>query len=552
MSVNNARARAQDANEISDAVWYTARERASALRRLSKLHQMSAAVAQEESEKLGISSRHLYTLLKRYRDGQELVSDSIPRVSSGGRGRSRLNPAVDGVIQDLIRTRFLTPNQISGASLHRKIADTCKECDLPVPSVSAIRRRLAQLDPIVVTRRRLGVDAARRLQSAGGSAPDAAGPLARVEIDHSPVDAIVVDELERKDIGRPYLTIAIDNYSRCIVGMVILLNAPSTLTVGLCLTHIATNKGAYLDAIGVDAAWPMCGIPKSLYLDNAAEFWSHALQRGCEQHGIELDHRPPMDPKFGGTVERVIGTFQEIVHELPGTTQSNPAARGRYDSEGRAVLTLREFERWMSLAVIHYNGTFHSTLMETPAARWGRGVERFGPPKVVTDASAFLRSFLPIVRRTLTREGFVIDYVRYYSNALKPWIAKRSDLPPFVIRRDPRDIGRVWVEDPAGSELLEVPSRSLSQEPVSLWEHHAAIRRSHELGRSTVNELELTRLRREMNRQVDEATASTRKTRRAVQNRRSLPRGAPEPSLPVPHDEREFTKVKSFEELEDW
>jgi putative transposase len=39
--------------------------------------------------------------------------------------------------------------------------------------------------------------------------------------------------------------------------------------------------------------WPMSGKPRLLYLDNAAEFKSEALRRGCEQHGIRLDYRPP-------------------------------------------------------------------------------------------------------------------------------------------------------------------------------------------------------------------------------------------------------------------
>jgi len=49
------------------------------------------------------------------------------------------------------------------------------------------------------------------------------------------VDVIVVDERRRLPIGRPYLTVAIDVFSRCIVGMVVTLEAPSALSVGLCL-----------------------------------------------------------------------------------------------------------------------------------------------------------------------------------------------------------------------------------------------------------------------------------------------------------------------------
>ena len=81
--------------------------------------------------------------------------------------------------------------------------------------------------------------------------------------------------------------------------------------------------------------------PSSGYLDNAAEFKSEALRRGCEQHGIALDYRPPGEPHYGGIVERVIGTMMTMVHELPGATFSNPTQRGVYDSDKQCAVAMR-------------------------------------------------------------------------------------------------------------------------------------------------------------------------------------------------------------------
>ncbi|MCW3768980.1 transposase, partial [Paenarthrobacter sp. PAE-2] len=153
----------------------------------------------------------------------------------------------------------------------------------------------------------------------------------------------------------------------------------------------------------------MSGKPRLLYLDNASEFKSEALRRGCDQHGIELAYRPLGRPHYGGIVERVIGTAMKQIHELPGTTFSNPSERGGYDSDREAALTLRELEKWMVLAVTNYHGTTHSTLGQTPAGRWAEGVASTGLPPVATNPTAFLVDFLPVVRRTLTRTGFVID-----------------------------------------------------------------------------------------------------------------------------------------------
>lgn len=64
-------------------------------------------------------------------------------------------------------------------------------------------------------------------------------------------------------------------------------------------------------------------------------------------------------PHYGGIVERIIGTALQQIHELPGTTFSNPTERGQYDSEQMAALTLDELEKWLTLAVATYHGTVH-------------------------------------------------------------------------------------------------------------------------------------------------------------------------------------------------
>jgi putative transposase len=148
-----------------------------------------------------------------------------------------------------------------------------------------------------------------------------------VQIDHTVVDLVVVDERHRLPIGRPYITVGIDVASRCIVGLVVTLEAPSALSVGLCLTHMATNKRTWLERLGVVMEWPMSGKPAELYVDNAAQFKSEALRRGCEQHGAQVRWRPPGQPHFGGIVKRVMGTMMEAVHELPVGFQNPSRAR---------------------------------------------------------------------------------------------------------------------------------------------------------------------------------------------------------------------------------
>ena len=64
------------------------------------------------------------------------------------------------------------------------------------------------------------------------------------------------------------------------------------------------------------------------------------------------------------------------VHEIPGTTFSNPLQKGDYNSEAKASLTLKELERWFAIAIGHYHATFHHGLNQTPASVWEEAVIR--------------------------------------------------------------------------------------------------------------------------------------------------------------------------------
>ena len=550
---------AQGVATLPDEAWAQARHRTEIIGPLAALEVVGHEAADEAAQALGLSRRQVYVLIRRARQGTGLVTDLTPGRSGGGKGKGRLPEPVERIIRELLQKRFLTKQKRSLAAFHREVAQACKTQKLPVPARNTVAQRIAGLHPAKIARSRGGQDAARPLQGAGGIPPEVTMPLEQVQIDHTVIDLIVVDERDRQPIGRPYLTLAIDVFTRCVLGMVVTLEAPSAVSVGLCLAHAACDKRPWLEGLNVEMDWPMSGKPRLLYLDNAAEFKSEALRRGCEQHGIRLDYRPPGQPHYGGIVERIIGTAMQMIHdELPGTTFSNPGQRGEYDSEKMATLTLRELERWLALAVGTYHGSVHNGLLQPPAARWAEAVERVGVPAVVTRPTAFLVDFLPVIRRTLTRTGFVIDHIHYYADALKPWIARRERLPAFLIRRDPRHISRIWVLEPEGQHYLEIHYRTLSHPAVTLWEQRQALAKLRQLGREQVDESALFRMIGQMREIVTTAQKATRKARRDADRRQHLKTSEP-PAKPIPPDvdmadpqADNLPPAKPFDQIEEW
>ena len=69
---------------------------------------MGDEAADAAAAELGISRRQVYVSLARWRAGEGVVSDLLPRHSSGGRGREYLPDEVEAVIREVLRTRYLT------------------------------------------------------------------------------------------------------------------------------------------------------------------------------------------------------------------------------------------------------------------------------------------------------------------------------------------------------------------------------------------------------------------------------------------------------------
>jgi putative transposase len=550
-----------DLSQIAEQDWTEARRRADLLRPLAELAHCPRDRAREAAADLGLSERQVYTCLRRLREADGALTALLVGGSGGGRGRRRLAGAREDLMRCLMEELYLTPQKRLAAEVVRAIRQRSLQQGLLPPSESTIRRRLNTLS--LAERGRRG-ESHPEAQPIDGATPSAAGPLDWVQIDHTPVDVIVVDPIDRVPIGRPWITVAIDVFSRCIAGFYLSLDAPSATGVGLCLTLVASDKAPWLRQRGIEAHWPVVGKPGRLGVDNAAEFHSSAFERGCAQHGIAIEWRPPGQPHFGGIVERVIGTLMQLVHALPGTTFANPVALGGYDSDRMACLTLEELERWFAVAIArYYHRRPHGGLAdETPLHRYEQGLQALAAAgKTVPaprDPRAFLIDFLPVVRRSLQRDGITIDHITYYSPALRAWIQRRESPGPLLIRRDPRDLSRIFVLDADQNAYLEVPYRVLSRPTITLWEHKLACQRLRAQRRAAVDEASLFAAIDEMRAIEREAATLTRTARRNRTRRAAVPATGPAPSAPGVAATDSATAgigvgpVRPFDDIESW
>jgi len=478
----------------NQCIWDQAKHREEFIKKLA-LNGSPRKAAKEAAETLKISDRQIYKLISKYRNSGFKLTSLLPKSPNGGKGKSRLPDQVEQIIIKTISEIYLNKQRYRPSYVIQEIKARCRNIHIKPPSDNTIRDRIEKLTAYKKNLSRKGKKAAEQFVSAVPSIKEIECPLSVVQIDHTKVDIIIVDDVYRQPIGRPYLTVAIDCFSRCITGFCLTLEAPSATSIGLCLTHSVFEKDEWLEKRGIEKNWPIWGKPDCIYVDNAKEFHSEAMQRGCDFHSIKLEFRPVGKPHYGGIVERVIGTLMDLVHGLPGTTFSNIQDKGQYDSEGKAVLTLAELEKWLSIVIVdYYHQKIHKSINLPPIEKYKQGIFGYegkagrGYPHKIKNRKAFLIDFLPIERRTLQRCGFVLDHIAYYSNSLSPLIADRKKHGKFIIRRDPCDLSKIFVLDPISKYYLEIPFRSIHRPTITLWEHRAAIKRLREVGDVYLNE----------------------------------------------------------------
>jgi putative transposase len=515
--------------------WEEARRALPIVRELAANPDRTRAQVVAAAAALGCGPTHLYALVRRYSADRRLTS-LLPQRPGPDRGYSRLTEQVEALVDEAIETLYLTHQRPRMTDLALEVRRRCHALGIPAPGRKAITARVRGKPRREIVARREGRKASRdRFAPAIGSL-EATWPLSLIQIDHTLVDVIVVDSATRKPIQRPWLTLAIDVHSRCVAGFYLSLEPPSATSVALCIAHAAMPKQPWLAQRKIEEEWPVQGLFARLHLDNAKEFHSEALRRGCEQYGIAIDYRPVRTPHFGGHIERLIGTMMGKVHLLPGTTFSDVRAKGDLDPEKSAAMTLDEVERWLTHAIAGvYHRDSHRALDMPPMAAWEHGIvgddatPGCGEPAAVSDPRRFLIDFLPLERRRVRREGIALNSIFYWSDVLRSLIGERERM---IVRYDPRDLSRVFLLAPDG-QYYDVNYRSLGRPPISLWEHRLALKRLRDEGARHIDETAIFRTVETMRKITDDAISATKTARRQRERRLRVIQGGRSDAAPV-------------------
>jgi len=516
----------RDLSTLPDEEWAEAQKRFEIIKPLLENPVRTRKEIVEFGVKHGVSGNTLYRWLRQYQNSGHV--SGLVRARSGRRfGLHLVSEVQEKVIQSALEDVYLNKQRHKLQTVVDEVMRRCRMAKIDPPAPSTVRRRVMDLNPATALRRRGMKDVARnRYEAIQGSFPDADFPLSIVQIDHTPCDLIILDEIHRKPIGRPTLTLAIDVYSRMITGLYVTLEKPSMTSLAMCLSQSICSKADYLRAVGVEGNWPVWGKMVTVHADNGPEFRGNVLKRACEEYDIDLYMRPVLVPHYGGHIERLMGTMANELRKISGATFSNTAQRKGYNSEKEATYTLKEFERHLVDFIVNvYHQRVHSQLLVPPIRKWEAGVigdestKGTGVFPIPTDPLRIQLDFMPIYERSVQQYGVQINEITYYDKVLDPYVnatdprnlkVKRK----FLIRRDPRDISKVYFFDPGTKSYAVLPYRNIGFPAISAWELRDALKKLKEDGKAQVNEHVIFSAIERMRSYQEDAAHKTKSARR--------------------------------------
>lgn len=359
----------------------------------------------------------------------------------------------------------------------------------PILSVSyeTVRKIAQSLDKYELTNRRWGRHVANRHRGPRGSGVITRRPLERVEMDNFLLDIHLVDE-EGEHIGRPYLTLLIDKYSRMILGYHMSLDTPNAAAVLSAIRHALTLKppiqvdrqalGLTLDDLPMETIlkWPVVGMFDTVVIDNGMDFQSNSVKKSLARLFVEVISSPPREPWYKGGIERMGRTLnQRLIHMLPGTTYGKDMSKFDYVAEKHAVLTLADLRQRLEIMFWIYNRTHHTSLKRTPNDVWVDGVAQWPLRLPPIHEERFQVALCLSDERMLSKDGIAYDGQTFQSDALGSLWNCLPEKTYVSIKIDPTDRNFIYVIDPRSDDILKVLNTRPMEGKVS-WSFQRAIK----------------------------------------------------------------------------
>jgi transposase InsO family protein len=256
-------------------------------------------------------------------------------------------------------------------------------------------------------------------------------------IDHTQLDVEVVCSHTSRPLGRPWMTILTDAFSRRCLALYLTFDEPSYRSCMMILRDCVRRHNR---------------LPQIIVVDGGREFESTYFETLLARYECTKKTRPPAKARFGSVCERLFGTTNtQFIHNLQGNTQIMRHVRQVTKGNApvsHAAWTLGCLDDYLSSFLFEiYDTIEHPALGQTPRQAYFAGFDSSGARanRFIPYDQAFLMATLPTTQRGTAKvvpgRGVIINCVRYWAEAFRDPNVENQDVP---VRYDPFDIGTAY------------------------------------------------------------------------------------------------------------
>lgn len=366
----------------------------------------------------------------------------VSQISARGNRQRKITPDVVRLMDEVIETEIMSALKPKITICYGMLQNKCLEIGLIPPSEKTFRAQIKQYKKESLVRARDGRKAAYSITEfhwvLDQSTPrHGERPFEIGHIDHTELDLELVDSRTRGNLGRPWLTILIDAFTRLILAFYLTFDPPSYRSCMSVIRLCVSRHGR---------------MPKTIVVDKGKEFESFYFEALLARLETHKKSRPASKSRFGSVIERFFGiNNQQLVHNLAGNNQAlkNPRSMSKsHDPRELAIWTLPALmDRFAGFVDDIYASLEHPAFGISPEEAMVRGMAFFGArmhTQIIYNED-FIRLCMPSTPtgKATVRDGrgIKINGIQYWHPIFRETGVAGSKVPVVY---DPFDISRAY------------------------------------------------------------------------------------------------------------
>lgn len=452
----------------------------------------------------------------------------LPNHSGKGNRTDRLSTRVRALMEEVVQTQFATPVKKTKVLVYGAFTSLCENngIDKP-PTYKTFIKEIKKLTTPEMVEKMEGSKVAYQISdflehSDMGMSVHGDRPWEYTHIDHTEMDEELLHSVTKKNMGKAWVTLLIDSFSRLVLAYYVTYDPPS-----------------YRSLLGVmrECVRKHNRLPEAIIADNGKDLKSIYFEQLLARYECNYLSRPPSKPRFGAVIERFIHTLnKQFIHNLKGNTKAMKKARQvtqAVNPKNLTVWNLPMLDRHLHHYFYEeYNNREHSALGRSPREEFDAALARFELPMIpVSYNEDFIMKTLPSTRSGVAtvaaQRGIKVNGYFYRSNKLRKPELYKTKVP---VRYDPYNMGVIyayvykeWVVCLAPPRVYFLLKNHSEREMQIIFEEERQKYRTY--GRNfneRAKELALKQAEREQSETVEEQRLRDSELRKVAQSRNGL------------------------------